>query len=462
MVGVAQLVEHWFVVPVVVGSSPIAHPNKKKDIMFSKKNNLEKKIKLNISSKDLESDFKKRLLTQQSSSDLKGFRKGKAPLDVIEKYYGDQIKQRLIMDKMGDIFYKKISEENIPVVGQPSFAPESFDIKKDIKFEVSYEIYPEFSLTKMGSLSFKKPVSKLTDQDIKKATDLVLKRYGKAEPIDEKSKEGNFVKIDFEGFLNGEKFEGGEAQDYSLELGSKTMIPGFEEQIIGMKALESKEIEVTFPEDYQAENLKGQKVMFKIKMKEVSEVKLPNLDEEFFKSINMDVKTKEEFEKKIEEQLQTDLKTNLKTKTKQRIFDAFESSNQIDIPQSMIISEANNLRNNTAQQMGLDIGKLEKDQFPIDNFKENALKRVRLGVLINKLIEENNISVDNDTLKKEIEDKSKSFKDPEQYVNWIYGNEEQLKNIESLVLEDKVAEYLEGKSKVEEETLSFEEVVSMG
>ena len=430
--------------------------------MFSKKNNLEKKIKLNISSKDLESDFKKRLLAQQSSSDLKGFRKGKAPLDVIEKYYGDQIKQRLIMDKMGDIFYKKISEENIPVVGQPSFAPESFDIKKDIKFEVSYEIYPEFSLTKMGSLSFKKPVSKITDQDIKKATDLVLKRYGKAEPIDEKSKEGNFVKIDFEGFLNGEKFEGGEAQDYSLELGSKTMIPGFEEQIIGMKAAESKDIEVTFPDDYQAENLKGQKVMFKIKMKEVSEVKLPNLDEEFFKSINMDVKTKAEFEKKIEEQLQTDLKTNLKTKTKQRIFDAFESSNQIDIPQSMIISEANNLRNNTAQQMGLDISKLEEDQFPIDNFKENALKRVRLGVLINKLIEENNISVDNDTLKKEIEDKSKSFKDPEQYVNWIYGNEEQLKNIESLVLEDKVAEYLEKKSKVEEETLSFEEVVSMG
>jgi len=430
--------------------------------MFSKKNNLEKKIKLNISSKDLESDFKKRLLAQQSSSDLKGFRKGKAPLDVIEKYYGDQIKQRLIMDKMGDIFYKKISEENIPVVGQPSFAPESFDIKKDIKFEVSYEIYPEFSLTKMGSLSFKKPVSKVTDQDIKKATDLVLKRYGKAEPIDEKSKEGNFVKIDFEGFLNGEKFEGGEAQDYSLELGSKTMIPGFEEQIIGMKAAESKDIEVTFPDDYQAENLKGQKVMFKIKMKEVSEVKLPNLDEEFFKSINMDVKTKAEFEKKIEEQLQTDLKTNLKTKTKQRIFDAFESSNQIDIPQSMIISEANNLRNNTAQQMGLDIGKLEEDQFPIDNFKENALKRVRLGVLINKLIEENNISVDKDTLKKEIEDKSKSFKDPEQYVNWIYGNEEQLKNIESLVLEDKVAEYLEEKSKVEEETLSFEEVVSMG
>ena len=428
----------------------------------TKKNNLEKKLKLTLSSIDLKNDFKKRLLSQQSSSDLKGFRKGKAPLDVIEKYYGDQIKQRLIMDLMGDAFYKKISEENIPVVGQPSFSPQSFDIEKDIKFEVSYEIYPDFSLSKMGSLSFKKPISKVSSEDVKKATDLILKRYGKAEPINEKSKNGNFVKIDFEGFLNGEKFDGGEASDYSLELGSNTMIPGFEEQIVGMKSSETKEIEVTFPEDYQAENLKGQKVMFKINMKEVSELKLPDLDEEFFKTINMDVKTKEEFEKKVEEQLQTDLTASLKTKTKQRIFDAFESSNQIDIPKSMIISEANNLRKNTVQQMGLDINKLEEDKFPLENFTDNALKRVRLGVLINKLIEENNIAVDKDSLKKEIEDKSKSFKDPEQYVNWIYGNEEQLKNIESLILEDKVAEYLENKSKVDEEELSFEEVVSMG
>ena len=195
------------------------------------------KIKLNISSKDLESDFKKRLISQQSSSDLKGFRKGKEPLDVIEKYYGDQIKQRLIMDKMGDIFYKKISEENIPVVGQPSFAPESFDIKKDIKFEVSYEIYPEFSLTKMGSLSFKKPVSKVTSEDVKKATDLVLKRYGKAEPVDEKSKDGNFVKIDFEGFLNEEKF---------VEELSKATVKGW------------KGLKIGYLEDILLVDLKGQ------------------------------------------------------------------------------------------------------------------------------------------------------------------------------------------------------------
>ena len=428
----------------------------------TKKNNLEKKIKLSISSTELKSDFKSRLISQQSLSDLKGFRKGKAPLDVIEKYYGDQIKQRLIMDKMGDLFYKKISEENIPVVGQPSFAPESFEIDKDIKFQVLYEIYPEFSLSRMGSLSFKKPISKLNKEDIEKAKDLILKRYSKAEPIEKMSENGHLVKIDFEGFLDGEKFEGGEAKDYSLELGAKTMIPGFEEQIIGMKKDELKDIEVTFPEDYQAENLKGKKVLFKINMKEVSEMKLPELNEEFFKNLNMDVKTESEFHEKIKNQLQIDLDSSLKTKTKQRIFDAFETANQIDIPQSMILAEANNLRKNSAQQMGLEIEKLQDDQFPLETFKENALKRVRLGVLINKLIEENDIKVDNDTLKKEIEQKSKSFKDPDQYVNWIYGNEDQLKNIESLVLEDKVALYLEEKSKSELEELSFEEVVSMG
>jgi len=428
----------------------------------TKKNNLEKKIKLSISSTELKSDFKSRLISQQSSSDLKGFRKGKAPLDVIEKYYGDQIKQRLIMDKMGDLFYKKISEENIPVVGQPSFAPESFEIDKDIKFQVLYEIYPEFSLSRMGSLSFKKPVSKLNKEDIEKAKDLILKRYSKAEPIEKTSENGHLVKIDFEGFLDGEKFEGGEAKDYSLELGAKTMIPGFEEQIIGMKKDQLKNIEVTFPEDYQAENLKGKKVVFKINMKEVSEMKLPELNEEFFKNLNMDVKTESEFHEKIKNQLQIDLDSSLKTKTKQRIFDAFETANQIDIPKSMILAEANNLRKNSAQQVGLEIEKLQNDQFPLETFKENALKRVRLGVLINKLIEENDIKVDNDTLKKEIEQKSKSFKDPDQYVNWIYGNEDQLKNIESLVLEDKVAMYLEEKSKSELEELSFEEVVSMG
>ena len=428
----------------------------------TKKNNLEKKIKLSISSTELKSDFKSRLISQQSSSDLKGFRKGKAPLDVIEKFYGDQIKQRLIMDKMGDLFYKKISEENIPVVGQPSFAPESFEIDKDIKFQVLYEVYPEFSLSRMGSLSFKKPISKLNKEDIEKAKDLILKRYSKAEPIEKTSENGNLVKIDFEGFLDGEKFEGGEAKDYSLELGAKTMIPGFEEQIIGMKKDELKDIEVIFPEDYQAENLKGKKVVFKINMKEVSEMKLPELNEEFFKNLNMDVKNESEFHEKIKNQLQIDLDSSLKTKTKQRIFDAFETANQIDIPQSMILAEANNLRKNSAQQMGLEIEKLQDDQFPLETFKENALKRVRLGVLINKLIEENDIKVDNDTLKKEIEQKSKSFKDPDQYVNWIYGNEDQLKNIESLVLEDKVAKYLEEKSKSENEELSFEEVVSMG
>ncbi len=428
----------------------------------TKKNNLEKKIKLSISSTELKSDFKSRLISQQSSSDLKGFRKGKAPLDVIEKYYGDQIKQKLIMDKMGDLFFKKISEENIPVVGQPSFAPESFEIDKDIKFQVLYEVYPEFSLSRMGSLSFKKPISKLNKEDIEKAKDLILKRYSKAEPIEKTSENGDLVKIDFEGFLDGEKFEGGEAKDYSLELGAKTMIPGFEEQIIGMKKDELKDIEVIFPEDYQAENLKGKKVVFKINMKEVSEMKLPELNEEFFKNLNMDVKNESEFNEKIKNQLQIDLDSSLKTKTKQRIFDAFETANQIDIPQSMILAEANNLRKNSAQQMGLEIEKLQDDQFPLETFKENALKRVRLGVLINKLIEENDIKVDNDTLKKEIEQKSKSFKDPDQYVNWIYGNEDQLKNIESLVLEDKVAMYLEEKSKSENEELSFEEVVSMG
>ena len=431
--------------------------------MFGKKgNNLEKKLKFTISSKELVEEFDKRIISQQKQSDLKGFRKGKAPLDVIKKYYGDQISSKLIMDKMGDIFYKKITDEKIPVVGQPNFIPQSFDISKDIKFEVTYEIYPEFSLKQLKKLSFKKPSSKIENSDLNKAISMIQKRHGKLKEIDELSKEGDFIKIDFDGYLNGEKFDGGEAKDYPLELGSKTMIPGFEDQLVGLKKDDQKEINVTFPDDYQAENLKGKEVMFKIIVKEVSTMELPDINLEFFQLLGMDVKDESEFKVKISEQLESDLKTKIESIIKQRAFNALEEMHPIDIPESMITAEALNLRKSNAQQMGMDPEKLEESQLPLETFKDNALKRVRLGVLINKVIEDNDLKVEKEDLEKEINDRSKSFKDAEQYRNWIFSNQEQLRNIESILLENKVANFLVDISNPDIETISFEELASLG
>ena len=426
------------------------------------KKKTENKLSLKLESVSLQEQFNKKIEEQQRSSNLKGYRKGKAPKDVIEQYYGDQITSQIIYEGMTNTFYKKISEDKISVVGQPQLNPLTMDIKKDIKFEAIYESYPEFTLKKFSSIKYKKPIASLLDADLDNSILQMQKRFGNLEKVDESVSDGKYAKIDFEGYLNEELFEGGAAKDYLIEIGSNNMIPGFEEGLIGLKVGDEKDLNINFPDDYHAEDLKGKPVKFKIKVNEVLETSLPELNKDFFSKIGIDVETTEEFKKDLKVKLEKDLEVSLKRKEKERLFDSLEKLNPIEIPSAMVMAESENLRKSAAQQMGMDISKIKDEELPLENFSENATKRVRLGVILNKIIEDNDLKSNPELVKELIEERSSGFKDPEQYKNWIYGNEEQLKNIESLALEEQVTDLLISQSKSEEENLSFEEVMTMG
>lgn len=426
------------------------------------KKKTENKLTLKLDSSSLQEQYNKKIEEQQRSSNLKGYRKGKAPKDVIEQYYGDQITSQIIYEGMTNTFYKKISEDKISVVGQPQLNPLTMDIKKDIKFEAIYESYPEFTLKKFSSIKYKKPTASLLDADLDNSILQMQKRFGNLEKIDESVSDGKYAKIDFEGYLNEELFEGGAAKDYLIEIGSNNMIPGFEEGLIGLKVGDEKDLNINFPDDYHAEDLKGKPVKFKIKVNEVLETSLPELNKDFFSKIGIDVETTEEFKKDLKVKLEKDLEVSLKRKEKERLFDSLEKLNPIEIPSAMVMAESENLRKSAAQQMGMDISKIKDEELPLENFSENATKRVRLGVILNKIIEDNDLKSNPELVKELIEERSSGFKDPEQYKNWIYGNEEQLKNIESLALEEQVTDLLISQSKSEEENLSFEEVMTMG
>ena len=426
------------------------------------KKKTENKLTLKLDSSLLQEQYNKKIEEQQRSSNLKGYRKGKAPKDVIEQYYGDQITSQIIYEGMTNTFYKKISEDKISVVGQPQLNPLTMDIKKDIKFEAIYESYPEFTLKKFSSIKYKKPIASLLDADLDNSILQMQKRFGNLEKIDESVSDGKYAKIDFEGYLNEELFEGGAAKDYLIEIGSNNMIPGFEEGLIGLKVGDEKDLNINFPDDYHAEDLKGKPVKFKIKVNEVLETSLPELNKDFFSKIGIDVETTEEFKKDLKVKLEKDLEVSLKRKEKERLFDSLEKLNPIEIPSAMVMAESENLRKSAAQQMGMDISKIKDEELPLENFSENATKRVRLGVILNKIIEDNDLKSNPELVKELIEERSSGFKDPEQYKNWIYGNEEQLKNIESLALEEQVTDLLISQSKSEEENLSFEEVMTMG
>ena len=428
---------------------------------LGKKNEIEKKLKFTLPKEELQKDYDKRVASQQFSSTVKGYRKGKAPKEIIEQMYGSQIKANVIFDAMSESFFKKISEDNIQVVGQPKFDPKSMELDKDVKFEATFEVYPEIKIKNISQLTFKKPISEVSDEDINKTIDNIRKRFSQLESKEGKSEDNDVVKVNFEGFIDDEPFEGGKADEVTIEIGSSTMIPGFEEGLKDLSKGDKKDLNVSFPDDYHVEHLKGKPAIFKTEILDVLKPKLPDMNEEFFTMAGIPSKDEAEFKKTLKQRLIGDLESALSGMKKERIFDALAELNEFEIPESMIMNEMVNLRKGSAAQMGKEYEKLKDEEFPVENFRVNAQKRVKLGIILNKLIEERELKADGEIVKKLIEERSKNYKEPEKVVNWYYSNEEQLKNIESLALEEQVTELLEKEGKSTEENMDFDKVLGI-
>ena len=428
---------------------------------LGKKNEIEKKLKFTLPKEELQKEYDKRVAGQQFSSTVKGYRKGKAPKEIIEQMYGSQIKANVIFDAMSESFFKKISEDNIQVVGQPKFDPKSMELDKDVKFEATFEVYPEITIKKISQLTFKKPISEVADEDINKTIDNIRKRFSQLESKEGKSEDNDVVKVNFEGFIDDEPFEGGKADEVTIEIGSNTMIPGFEDGLKDLSKGDKKDLNVSFPDDYHVEHLKGKPAIFKTEVLDVLKPKLPDMNEEFFTMAGIPSKDEAEFKKTLKERLNVDLESALTGMKKERIFDALAEMNEFEIPESMIMNEMINLRKGSAAQTGKEYEKLKDEEFPVENFRVNAQKRVKLGIILNKLIEERELKADGEIVKKLIEERSKNYKEPEKVVNWYYSNEEQLKNIESLALEEQVTELLEKEGKSTEENMDFDKVLGI-
>ena len=278
---------------------------------LGKKNEIEKKLKFTLPKEELQKEYDKRLASQQFSSTVKGYRKGKAPKEIIEQMYGSQIKANVIFDAMSESFFKKISEENIPVVGQPKFDPKSMELDKDVKFEATFEVYPEIKIKKISQLAFKKPVSEVAEVDINKTIENIRKRFSQLESKEGKSEDNDVVKVNFEGFIDDEPFEGGKADEVTIEIGSNTMIPGFEEGLKNLSKGDKKDLNVSFPEDYHVDHLKGKPAVFKTEVLDVLKPKLPEMNEEFFTMAGIPSKDEAEFKQTLKERLSGDLESAL-------------------------------------------------------------------------------------------------------------------------------------------------------
>tara|TARA_B100001013_G_scaffold93129_1_gene51867 strand:+ start:3765 stop:5069 length:1305 start_codon:yes stop_codon:yes gene_type:complete len=427
---------------------------------FSNKNEVEQKLSITIPAKEIESEVTSKLNSAKKSAKIKGFRKGKAPLDVVTKIYEPEIRREVINDAVSKNFFDQVEEKGLKLVGRPNLTPETLDKDKDIKFKATFEVYPEVKLNNLSKLSYTKIISYVGVNDINKTIENIQKKTCSWHPINETSSQGDRLKIDYIGTMDGKEFEGGSANDFVVEIGSKSMIEGFEDGLIGLKKDNKKVLELNFPDDYGKSNLASKEVNFKIEVKEVLRSVLPDLNEDFFRTIGVKAKNTKEFRKEVKEQLEEDLIVLLKNKSKSSILDSLREANSFEVPKAMVESELNNMKVDVARRMGVDPKDVKEDLFPKETFEEEALKRVTVGVLLNKIIEEKEIKADGERVKQIVEERAAMYKEPQQVVNWIYSNEEQLRNIESISIEEQVVDILLSKAKPIEKELTYEECVS--
>ena len=388
---------------------------------------------------------------------IDGFRKGKVPVSLVKKRYGQGIRMDAVEQIMRDAYVEAIQKESIQPAGMPSIEPKNFAEGADLEFVVKVEVYPEVTLADNSAIKVDRVVSEVTDADLDVMLETLRKQNAEWNAVERESADGDQVTIDFVGYLGDEAFEGGAAQGHKLVLGSNTMIPGFESGIVGAKAGEERTISVTFPEDYQAENLKGQEASFKITVSEVAEQVLPELDEAFVEKFGLENATIEGLRAEVRKNMERELNQAVKAKLKNALFDGLLSINEVEVPSGLVDQEVDALRKQAASQFGGE--GFDASQLPAELFQEEATKRAKLGLLISEVIKQNELKVDDERVRAFLEDMAQAYQEPQQVVEFYLKNKEQLAQVQSAVLEEQVVDKLLESAQVTEVTLGYEDAI---
>ena len=419
---------------------------------------LETTLKIVIPSSNIEAKVSERLQKAAKTVALKGFRKGKVPVRVVQQHFGRGIRQEIVGEAINTGFTDAISKEKLNPVGQPKV--DILEDKKgsDLEFTATFEVLPDLKLCDLKKMKVARPVADIKAKDIKNMIEQLRDQQSKFTISKKKAIDGDKVNLNYSGTKGGKEFEGGQGLDQDLVLGSNTMIPGFEDGIIGMTAGESKVLDLKFPKDYHAEDLKGAKVKFKVEVNSVSSKTRPKLDDEFFKLFGVTEGGEKKFKEEVESNMERELNNAVRTKLKNRVMNQLYDLNPVDVPKTLLTSEINQLKQQTIQQFGGG-QKIDMSMLPDDMFQDRAHRRAALGIIVSELVKQENISADANRVKARVEEIASTYEKPSEVVEYYYSKPEVLNSVEAMVLEDQVTELVLSKAVVKEENISYEKAV---
>ncbi|GGK67624.1 trigger factor [Amphritea balenae] len=420
---------------------------------------LERQMTVVVPAERVDSDVAKRVQQTARTARLDGFRPGKVPVKVVKKRYGQGIRQEVVGEVIQQSFYEAVQQENLTPAGGPNVEFNNDKEGEDFSYTATFEVYPEIALADFSSVEIEKSSAEVKDADLDQMIETLQKQQASFEDADKAAAEGDQLNIDFEGFIDGEAFDGGTATGMDLVLGSNTMIPGFETALDGAKAGDEKEINVTFPEEYHAENLKGKDAKFNVKVNKVSQQILPELNEEFFSKFGIEEDNVDSFKVEVRKNMERELTQALKAKLKEATFGQLVEVNAIEVPAALIDGEIDQLRKQAIQQFGGPDANIDPNMLPKEMFEAQAVKRVQVGLLVAEVVKANELKVDEDRVRTTVEDLASTYQEPKQVIDWYYSNQEMLSQIQNLVLEDQVLDLLLDSAKVSEVEVSYEDAI---
>ncbi|MFK7862915.1 MAG: trigger factor [Pseudohongiellaceae bacterium] len=419
---------------------------------------LERKMTIAVPGAQVDSAVNDRLKDAARTVKLNGFRPGKVPFKVVKDKFGPGVRQEVVGELMSQSFYDAVNEQDLKPAGQPKIEATKLEEGADIEFTAVFEVYPEIELPDFTTISVDSLSADVSEDDVDEMIETLRKQRQTWQLAERAAADGDMVNIDYTGRKDGEEFEGGAATGSSLVLGSERMIPGFESGIIGKAAGDKFTLPLEFPENYQSEELAGQKVEFEITLNNVSEQTLPEVDEEFYKSFGVEEGGLEAFREEVVNNMQREMKTASRNKVKTAVMDAIIENTDVSVPAALVSAETQQLKSQALQQMGGGQN-LDPSMLPDELFQEQASRRVILGLVLGEVIKVKELKADAAKVREAVEELASTYESPEDVINWYYGNEEQLATIESGVLEDQVFDHILEEASVTDKKVSYQEVI---
>jgi len=412
---------------------------------------LGRRMTVQIPADQIDQQVESKLKQLARSVRLDGFRPGKVPMGVVKKRYETQVRQETAGELIASSYEEALQQENLKPAGDPNIEQTRNQAGQELEYVAVFEVYPDVEPPQLNDITIKRMVAEIVDTDVDNMIEKLRKQRVTWTRAERESVEGDRLEIDFEGTVDGQPFTGNAGQNVPLELGGGAMIPGFEEQLVGVSAGDRKTIEVTFPADYASREVAGKTAKFDVTVNAVAVAELPEINDEFVRAFGIVDGGIDKLREEIRNNMQRELAAGIKSKVKQQVFDALLEKANIDIPASLLDSEIDALikREEGSADTGADRSQ----------FAEEARRRVSLGLMIAEIIQRDQLQVDPERVRETIENLAQSYEKPEEVVQWYYSNQEMLAGIQTLVMEDTVVEWISGQAKVEETPVTFDELM---